>query len=455
MRSDNLNKKIIEAAANHHPAYDDNAWQNMEKLLDKHLPQEKKRRRGFIILLFFFLLVGGSGIWYLSGIKKNNKRSNIPNASTIDAKEVSLSTNDTESKRSDQSNLTNDNNILSGISSSNNNIISSDKHESGYQPKMNTIPIQKRYVVSDNNFNSQKNNISAMSEREKVISKIDKQAKNKTNTDENLLSEKEKQVSKVDFEYQKKEVSINTLIDNSDSSVIAKTATDKTEVITLSEDKEPVNTKKQGDKAKKKGFFFISLTAGPDLSFVGSGNSGSVKAIGGIGVGYKTKNGLSFSTGFYSGRKVYTASPDKYNPPQIFTQYYPILENIAADCKVYEIPLTVSYKISGTEKNAWFASAGISSLIMKKENYVFDYKYSATGPSYKGNWSVDNENKHFFSVLTLSGGYQKQLNKTFSLSAEPYIKFPLQGVGYGRVKLNSAGVMFNLTIKPFVANPKK
>jgi hypothetical protein len=41
------------------------------------------------------------------------------------------------------------------------------------------------------------------------------------------------------------------------------------------------------------------------------------------------------------------------------------------------------------------------------------------------------------------------LNKNISLQAEPYLKIALDGVGYGKVNLNSAGVLFSAIIKPF------
>ena len=44
MQFEEFDNKIREAAENHHPAYDENAWARMENLLDKHLPQEDDRR---------------------------------------------------------------------------------------------------------------------------------------------------------------------------------------------------------------------------------------------------------------------------------------------------------------------------------------------------------------------------------------------------------------------------
>src|SRR5258705_7399741 len=63
----NMDKKIKAAADSHFPAYDDKAWEKMEVLLDKHLPQQKddRRRIFFLLFLFLFLLIGGGGTYLL------------------------------------------------------------------------------------------------------------------------------------------------------------------------------------------------------------------------------------------------------------------------------------------------------------------------------------------------------------------------------------------------------
>jgi hypothetical protein len=85
---------------------------------------------------------------------------------------------------------------------------------------------------------------------------------------------------------------------------------------------------------------------------------------------------------------------------------------------------------------------------MKNERYDYNYKTPA-GYTYKYSKEASNENKHYFSVLTLSGGYQYMFNKRVSLQAEPYVKLPLIGIGLGKIDLNSAGILFSLTVKPF------
>ena len=85
---------------------------------------------------------------------------------------------------------------------------------------------------------------------------------------------------------------------------------------------------------------------------------------------------------------------------------------------------------------------------MKKEKY--DYLYnSPAGQTYNYVKTINNENKHYFSVITLSAGYQYNFNNRLSLIAEPYLKLPLSGIGAGKIKLNSTGLLFTGIIKPF------
>ena len=163
----------------------------------------------------------------------------------------------------------------------------------------------------------------------------------------------------------------------------------------------------------------------------------------GAGLSYNFKKRVTVRAGFYSSKKIYTATPDQYNAP-----IYPNLTEIYADCRVYEIPVSLSYNFWQRKNHNWFGSAGLSSFLMKNEYYDYRYK-TPTGYTYNYKKEISNENKHYFAVLTLSGGYQYQLNKKISLQAEPYVKLPLSGIGLGKVKLNSSGILFTVTVLPF------
>ena len=72
MPFEDFDKKIKEAADQHHPAYDEKAWRKMEKLLDEHLPQQKDDRRRILFFLLGFLLLGGG--LYVAISKPWNKK---------------------------------------------------------------------------------------------------------------------------------------------------------------------------------------------------------------------------------------------------------------------------------------------------------------------------------------------------------------------------------------------
>jgi len=85
---------------------------------------------------------------------------------------------------------------------------------------------------------------------------------------------------------------------------------------------------------------------------------------------------------------------------------------------------------------------------MKKESYDYYYKYPSGYVDTKS-WSISNKNQHYFAILDISAGYQYNFNKRVSLISEPYLKIPMVGVGAGKVKLNSGGILFTLSVKPF------
>ena len=59
MPDEEIDHIIKEAADNHHPVYNNEAWAKMKLKLDKHLPQKKDRKKLLFFLLFFLLLGGG------------------------------------------------------------------------------------------------------------------------------------------------------------------------------------------------------------------------------------------------------------------------------------------------------------------------------------------------------------------------------------------------------------
>lgn len=446
MRSEKFDKKIIEAAENHHPSYDGDGWKQMEELLNKHLPQKKEKKKRFIFFILFLLLFIGTGGWYLfkkEGIGyKNNQEAanNLPQKK----KELNKRENSAAEKSAEQQ-------IPITQLSENTAVL----------PHKKSLLIEESLKKSRSSLNViYKSKISTKTQQSDLI----ENKKSKKSLNNNIAEKISFTPESKNQDYSNKKTIDQTTHPIPDFSSSPEKETAEINLKELPNLKEDKNTEYEKDsllipnqKAKhnKSSFFFLSLGAGPDLSFVGKNGYGKTKLFGGIGLGYHMKNGLRISSGFYAGRKIYSATAESYNPPSVFFQYYPILEKVDADCKVYEIPISLSYHFGKSEYQNWFAGVGLSTLLMKEEYYTYTYKYNSTGPSYMKDWTVNNKNKHFLSVLTLSGGYQRQLNKRITISAEPYIKIPLQGLGYGNVKMNSTGIMFNLSLKPFRNGAKK
>ena len=459
MQFDKIDKKIKEAADHHHPAYDEKAWTGMEKLLNKHLPQKEDNRRRFIFFLLFFIAIGGAGL-YIANVW-NGKKTKPVAEQNIQQKSPGISapvnTHQKEISKAEISvkkvyNKVNENTTFQKSNKSTKDVLSSQ------QPN----ELTKKRVRQKNSTNYMEPPASEISGIGKVregtiqdnnIQPQDNTAKNIwTDVKTTSIVEVSKQAEKVVIAETKQN---DPVIAKSPEIPATKPVINEQAVAGEEKNETPAitqnNAEKDKTKNKKTNSFFITLSAGPDVSYVGSGKLGTMKLLAGGGLGYTFKGRFTLRAGFYSGRKIYTASPDAYNPPAIFYAYYPNLEKVDADCKVYEIPVSISYNFLRTSKQNWFAAASISSYLMKSETYNYFYKYSPSGPTVSRKRTINNENKHYFSALTFSAGYLHTINKRIFLIVEPYMKVPLSGVGYGKVKLSSAGLLFSLGIKPFAA----
>ena len=438
MQSDNFDKKLKDSLSQRPPGNDKPEWEKMETLLDKHMPVEKNDRRRIFFLLFSVLLLGGGAllIWQNNSGNKNE-------ISSIDPQKQ----NTVATENNNQPKPNTDKNISTPIAPGNNQT----KTDAFVEiPATNSHdPLPGKEIQND--ASGQK-----VSPNKKVNNTIAKKPDVSKQTIDELVKSTEPERSLI--EKLTKTDTEPTLTEKKDLlkvPEVEKTITENKIEAPNEETKEtkPVEGVKTDSKAQKNkssfaNNFFVTVSAGPDISGVG-GNAGELRLGVGAGIGYQISKKFSVRTGFYAARKVYTADPEDYHPPYNFWAYYPNLKNIDANCKVYEIPVTVDYKISSNKKESWFVSAGLSSLLMKEETYDYYYKPNSSPTYLTYTKTVYDQNKHYFSVLSLSGGYTRVLNKNISLQAEPYVKIAMDGVGYGKVNLNSGGVLFSAIIKPF------
>lgn len=188
------------------------------------------------------------------------------------------------------------------------------------------------------------------------------------------------------------------------------------------------------------------------IAFGGAENSGaklftSGKITGryGLEAGYRLNKKLILQAGFYVSNKKYVAAGSDYKTKPGSYWNTVDIRSIDAACRIYEIPLSVIYDFASGKKLKYYASAGLLSYIMKKEDYKFYYDRYGSMRQADVNYTG---NKNLFSVIRVSAGIEKKLTKNFSILASPGISIPLSGVGEGEVKLYSADIMIGIKFTP-------
>jgi len=206
----------------------------------------------------------------------------------------------------------------------------------------------------------------------------------------------------------------------------------------LAEPAEPA-TLETPEKTKSPVSFSLTFAAGPDYSSIESlkGRKATLNTGLLLNVGLKK---FTLSTGLRYGVKDYNAAAYDYslaNPSRAAS-----ISGIDASCNVLEVPLQAYYPVFSNSKGRIELSAGLSSYFMLKEEYLFKYTPQSGYNDYL--LKKENANRHFFSVLNLSTIYKfKPSKKHLQMGIEPYIKLPLGGVGEGKVKLKSSGILLN------------
>ncbi len=185
--------------------------------------------------------------------------------------------------------------------------------------------------------------------------------------------------------------------------------------------------------------WYVGLVLGPDLTVAPSFKYGNVGFNAGVQIHYYFNKKLFVTTGAVYSKKIYGASPTDYRTGSTSTPYG-TLEKVNADCDVLDVPINLNYTFLSVKKNKVSATLGFSNYFMLKEKYQYLYEY---GPPKER--TVTNENQHYLSIINAGILYQRPAGRGLLLGVQPYVKIPLNGVGYGQVKLYSAGMTVHLT----------
>lgn len=432
-----INKKIQDAAENSRPAYDAHAWEKMEQLLDEHLPEKKDKRR--IIFLLMLLLLPAAAIYF--GIHYQNSRGTLSfhNAKPVIQPGMLSGGESKKARPGNKASFSSKGNIPANSAI---DVSSRSIHKISTGVFQYNISVKNSFGITRSRFSSKlfaENN-------------ADQPTKNIITTGESnrssIISE-EPSINSASKEDPISTMAVATTRASDDPDIDAgNEKAEKNKVITKNETVTKSNARKiKGQVHQFAQNFSIGVVTGPDVSGVKLNNTGKLTFIIGAQVAYRIAHKFTLRSGFLIEKKIYSVGPGEYHS-QLYNPASNYLKTVGANCTISEVPLTLSYNFSKAKKHEWFVSGGLSSYFMKKESYEYFYKYPS-GNTYTKYYSVSNKNKHYFSVVDLSAGYSHPINKRMSFAVEPYLKLPVTGIGVGKIKLNSAGVLFSLNFKAF------
>jgi hypothetical protein len=184
---------------------------------------------------------------------------------------------------------------------------------------------------------------------------------------------------------------------------------------------------------------YIGVFVAPDFSTVRFQTMKGVGTTFGVLLGYSFNERWAVESGLSLDMKRY------YTAGEYFKKAMPAgytLLNVDGTCNMLEIPVNVRYNFSTGSRMKWFATAGLSTYLMSKENYNYQYSDGwATGDS---NWSIHKPSQYWFSIVNVSAGFEQRVGKIGNLRLEPYARIPLSGIGTGKLPIVSAGLNIGL-----------
>lgn len=197
----------------------------------------------------------------------------------------------------------------------------------------------------------------------------------------------------------------------------------------------------------------LLLSIAPDFSTVAFDHYTDPGRSIGLTLNYHVKRSWSFSTGVVLSYKKYVGDGEDYTPPRgywIKNTNGIIPETIDGACNVLEIPLMVQYAAINKGKNRLLVGAGASSYIMLDESYK--YNFEQPNPGAKQGWDSKEESALLFNMINVTAGYERRISPGFMIGIEPYLKIPLEGIGWSDMKLFSAGA--SVTVRYILLNQK-
>jgi len=406
-------KNIIESKLEQLPSADaDLLWNDMHSILDKKMPQEKVKRRfilwffsskGFLLLTIGLFVITASSLFLLS----TKENSTVIIKKLPSSQEPNKLIEDELAKTSQESkeNIT----TANGSNQKNSSNISA--------PTLSANSTDHAII---NNYNTRQ--INKQSKEYATTDQFDQPIQEISKTNENF------DIASFNLE------SIHHFLIVSNHNKEKKYLNPQLEPVANKAKLNPMNNNERG--------FYAGIMFGVDMSSVHF-QSAKNGATTGFIIGYAFNKKWSFESGLLWDTKRVYDNGAYFNPPGYTPTNGVTIIAVNGKSRLYELPVNMKYTIISGKHNL-FATSGISSYLMRSENY--DYEYTQTNQPGGHNYlSFTNETKNWFSVVNFSMGYTHKLGGNGSIRIEPYLKLPLTNLGTANMPIMSTGLNIGFT----------
>lgn len=217
------------------------------------------------------------------------------------------------------------------------------------------------------------------------------------------------------------------------ASSISTDAENKSDEVNGSTDLMETNDKSNPSKNR----LSLAINFAPDLNGVEQFQSNKISYSVGAGLIYNISNKLSIEAGAAYGRKSYQTGFSSFRPAS-YRMFQVKANMVSSGFDVMDIQLNLAYTLLKKGKSSFGVGAGISSYLMLDEQYSFTYSnIYARGLS---SFNTGYQNNHFLGIANLNFSFKRNLSNNVKLAFNPYLKLPLTDLGYGNIRLRSAGV---------------
>jgi len=220
------------------------------------------------------------------------------------------------------------------------------------------------------------------------------------------------------------------------TAAVAKTSPSKTSLL-----------KKNKMSSRQTGFYF-GVLAGPEFSGVNTVRFDETGFEAGLVAGYQVTQKLAIETGLIVSKKIYACNGRYFKTDNISSAMPAGMQvlSVNGNCNVLELPLRLNYNIVNAGKGNVYVSAGVSSYVVTNEYNKYKTFYNGQNKDITG--AYKKSASYFAATADIGIGFEKKLNNGNKIRLEPYVQFPLKGIGVGDLEVISTGIHVGYLLFP-------